>query len=291
MRKQRITEAVWGYLFVLPTVALLIVFVVVPALNAGYLSLTRYDFLSPPRFIGLTNYLDALQDPVFYQVMGNTLVFSIGVPIGILLALFLAVLLVDKKLRGATVYRAIYFLPVVLPLIAIGTVWLWLFNPEYGPINQALRAVGLRPVPWLTSYEWSKVAVIIVGVWSGFGGSLVILLGGLASISETYYEAARIDGASPRQSFRFITLPLLVPTITVVSIASFIGAFQVFDLVLVLTGGGPGRSSTPIVQYLYEQGFRSFNMGYATALSVLLFLVIFVLSIFQFRLSEYLRNH
>jgi multiple sugar transport system permease protein len=116
-------------------------------------------------------------------------------------------------------------------------------------------------------------------------------LGGLAGISETYYEAARIDGSSPWQSFRFITLPLLVPTITVVSIASFIGAFQVFDLVLVLTGGGPGRSSTPIVQYLYQQGFQSFNMGYASSLSVLLFLVILSLSIFQFRLSEYLRDH
>lgn len=289
MNRQRLGEALWGYLFILPTLVGLVIFTVIPAINAGYLSLTRYDLLSPPRFVGTRNYVKAIGDTVFHQVMTNTAIMAIGVPVGIVIAFALAVMLVDPRLRGADIYRAIYFLPVILPLIAIGTVWARLFSFEYGLVNQALDAIGLSPVPWLTSYEWSKVAVTIVGVWSGFGGSLIIFMGGLKNVPEAYYEAARIDGASSWQSFHFITLPLIVPTLTLVSIVSFIGAFQVFDLVMVLTGGGPGRSSTPIIQYVYQR-FDVLDMGYASALSVLLFLSLFVLSIIQFGLGERWRS-
>jgi multiple sugar transport system permease protein len=290
MRRDRITEALWGYLFVLPTLVLLAIFAIWPGLVAGYYSLTRFDFISPPKFVGFRNYLKVFQDETFYTVLGNTLVLSIGVPVGIALALVLAAMLIDKRLKGATVYRSIYFLPVILPLVAIGTVWVWLLNEQYGPVNKILNLVGLESIPWLTSYQWSKVAVLIVGVWSGFGGSLVILMGGMASVSDNYHEAAKVDGASPADIFFKITLPLMSPTIALVSIASFIGAFQVFDIAVVLTGGGPGRSSTPIAQYIYQQAFRTFDLGYASTLAVLLFMLMFALSLVQFRLSERFRN-
>jgi multiple sugar transport system permease protein len=290
MRKDRIIEAVWGYLFILPTVALLLVFAIWPGIVAGYYSLTRFDFISPPKFIGFKNYLDVFQDETFYEVMGNTLVLALGVPIGIIIALVLAAMLIDKRLQGATIYRSIYFLPVILPLVAIGTVWVWLLNEQYGPINKLLNTVGLESVPWLTSYEWSKIAVMLVGIWSGFGSSLVILMGGMASVSDNYHEAAKVDGATSSDIFFKITLPLMSPTIALVSIASFIGAFQVFDIAVVLTGGGPGRSSTPIAQYIYQEAFRSFNLGYASTLAVLLFVFMFALSVIQFRLSERFRT-
>lgn len=289
MSRRRISEAIWGYLFVLPTLLGLAVFVVIPAFNAGYLSFTRYDLLSPPRFVGVRNYVRALDDSVFHQVTANTLIMAVGVPIGMVIAFGLAVMLVDSKLRGANFYRAVYFLPVILPLIAIGTVWSRLFSFDYGVVNQTLQLVGLSPVRWLSSYEWSKVAVTTVGVWSGFGGSLIILMGGLKTIPGTYFEAARIDGASSWQTFRLITLPLMIPTLTLVSIVSFIGALQVFDLAMVLTGGGPGRSSTPIIQYVYQR-FDALDMGYASTLSVLLFLGLFFLSLAQFGLGERLRH-
>lgn len=289
MNRRRVSEALWGYLFILPTLAGIAIFTILPAIQAGYLSLTRYDLLSPPRYVGARNYVKALGDSVFHQVMANTAIMSIGVPIGIVIAFVLATLLVDRKLRGADGYRAIFFLPVIMPLIAIGTVWARLFSYEHGFVNEALAMVGVSPIRWLTSYEWSKVAVTTVGVWAGFGGALVILMGGLKNIPNEFYEASRIDGASPWQTFRFITLPLIVPTLTLVGITSFIGAFQVFDLAMVLTGGGPGRSSTPIIQFIYQR-FDALDLGYASTLSVLLFFALFLLSLIQFGLGERFRN-
>ena len=164
MGSRRNNESFWGILFVFPTVTLLLVFTVIPAVNALYYSLTRYDFLSPPKFTGLSNYIHALTDPVFYQVMGNTFFLAIGVPAGIALALILAVTLSDRHLRHAALYRSIYFLPVILPLVAVGTVWKWLFNMDYGPVNQGLAFLHMQPIPWLVSYEWSKITVMTVGV-------------------------------------------------------------------------------------------------------------------------------
>ncbi|HEX2863513.1 MAG TPA: sugar ABC transporter permease [Deinococcales bacterium] len=286
MRQDRRAEALWGLIFVLPTLVLLGVFAVAPAVIAGYYSLTRYNFLTPPVFIGLGNYARAFADPDALTVALNTLFMCLGVPVGMGLALGLGTLLSNRKLRFGGVYRSIYFLPVILPLVAIGTVWVRLLNEDYGLIDNALRAIGLPAVPWLTSYGWSKVSVTIVGIWAGFGGSLIVLLGGLANIPLELYEAARLDGAGGWQLFRFVTLPLLVPTLAIVSITSLIGALQVFDLVLVITGGGPGNSSTSIAQFIYNQAFKNFDMGYAATLSVLLFLLMFALSLVQFRASE-----
>lgn len=289
MRQERRAERFWGLAFVLPTVLLLGVFTVLPALIAGYYSLTRFDLISPPVFVGVENFVRAFKDTDFWTVTVNTLFMCIGVPVGMGIALGLGTVLVDRRLRLASLYRSVYFLPVILPLVAIGTVWVRLLNTEYGLVNQTLRLVGIGAIPWLTSYEWSKVAVTIVGVWSGFGGALVVLMGGISSIPESYYEAAKLDGAGGWQLFRFVTLPLLVPSLALVSITSLIGALQVFDLAVVLTGGGPGRSSTPVAMFIYQQAFKNFDMGYASTLSVLLFVLMFALSVAQFRLGERLR--
>jgi multiple sugar transport system permease protein len=289
MRQNRRAEHFWGIVFVLPTIVLLGIFAVLPALIAAYYSLTRFDLISPPEFVGLQNFARAFADPDFWTVSGNTLFMCLGVPVGMGVALGLGTVLVDKRLRFAGLYRSLCFLPVILPLVAIGTVWVRLLNTEYGLVNQVLHLVGVPAIPWLTSYEFSKFAVTGVGIWAGFGGALVVLMGGIASIPESYYEAARLDGAGNWRLFRHITLPLLVPSLALVSITSLIGALQIFDLAVVLTGGGPGRSSTPIAQFIYQQAFKNFDMGYASTLSVLLFALMFALSAAQFRLGERLR--
>lgn len=286
---RRLEEVFWGYLFIFPTIALIVVFSIGPAIASLYYSFTDFDLILSPLYIGWENYKRAFADPTFLTANLNTLFYTLGVPLGMVLALVLAVLLNDRTLKFASVYRAIYFVPVILPLVAVGMVWVWLFNTDYGPINQILVSLGLSKIPWLTSYEWSKISVLITGVWQGFGGSVVIILGGLQSIPHEVYEAGKLDGANGRQILWYITIPLLVPTLTLVSIISIIASFQIFDLVTILTGGGPGRSSLSVVQYIYQQAFNSFDMGYASALSVILFVVLFLLSILQFKISERLR--
>lgn len=280
------SEVIWGYALTAPTVLLSLVFVIGPMLGAIYLSLTQYDLLSSPRFVGLANYRGILIDKTFWTVTFNTLTYLIGVPIGILLALVLAVSLNDRQLRGGAIYRMIYFLPLVVPLVAVGAVWAWLYNYDYGLINHILRAVGLQGVNWLGSYQWSKAAVIITGVWGGFGGSTIVLLGGLQGIPDDVIDAAKIDGATGLALHRCITVPLLAPSLVFVNIVSFIASFQIFDLVMVLTGGGPGRSSASIVQYIYETAFNTFNMGLASAMAFVLFLVLLALSVVQFYVSQ-----
>lgn len=286
--KQR-DEKLWGYLFILPTIALILIFSIGPAITSFYYSFTDFDLILSPLYIGAENYQRAIGDPVFKQSIFNTIFYTLGVPLGIGLALVLAVLLNDRSLKYAGVYRALFFVPVILPLVAVGMVWVWLFNADFGPINQILVSLGFSKIKWLTSYEWSRFSVLITGMWQGFGGSVVILLGGLQSIPREVYEAGRIDGANGRQLFTHITVPLLVPILGLVSIISVIGSFQIFDIVTILTGGGPGRSSISIVQYIYQQAFNAFDMGYASSLAVILFISLFFLSIVQFRVSEKLR--
>ena len=288
--KYKHCQIMWGFIFITPTLILLGIFSIAPALISFYYSFTFYDLLDKPLFIGLENFINVFHDEVFYQTSFNTLFYAIGVPVGIFLALVLAVMLNNKKLKFSYFYRTLYFLPVILPLITLGVVWTWLFNTEYGAVNQILSYIGLGKIAWLTSYDWSKPAILITSIWAGFGLSVVILIGGLQNIPTEVYEAAKIDGAGSTSTFFRITIPLLIPTISLVSIMSFIATFQVFDLVMALTEGGPGRSSMSIVQYIYDTAFKSFDMGYASALSVILFIELLIFSIFQFKLSEKLKN-
>jgi len=290
-KKWKKSEVMWGYFLIAPAIFIITIFALVPAGYAIYYSFTDYSLLYPPYFIGLENFKELFADEDFWQVVKNTLFYLIGVPVGLFVALFLASLLNDRTLKLAPLYRSIYFVPVILPMISIGAVWIWIFNVKYGLMNHFLGLLGIKPIPWLTSYEWSKIPVIITGIWQGFGGSTIILLAGMQNIPGEVYEAAKLDGARGMKMFFRITLPLLSQSIVVVTIMSVIASFQIFDLVMVLTGGGPGRSSASIVQFIYENAFRSFEMGYASAAAALLFVVIFIVSIVQLKISQRITNY
>ena len=290
-KKWKKSEVMWGYFLIAPAISIIAIFALVPVGYAIYYSFTDYSLFHPPYFIGLENFKELFADEDFWQVVKNTLFYLIGVPVGLFVALFLASLLNDRTLKLAPLYRSIYFVPVILPMISIGAVWIWIFNVKYGLMNHFLGLLGIKPIPWLTSYEWSKIPVIITGVWQGFGGSTIILLAGMQNIPGEVYEAAKLDGARGMKMFFRITLPLLSQSIVVVTIMSAIASFQIFDLVMVLTGGGPGRSSASIVQFIYEKAFRSFEMGYASAAAALLFVVIFIVSIVQLKISQRITNY
>lgn len=194
-------------------------------------------------------------------------------PIGVTLSLFLAIAL-DKSDRGIRFFRGAYFIPVISSMVSIGVVWQWLYNPEFGLINNLLAKIGIDGPMWLTSDKTAMIALIIVAVWKNLGYNMLIFLAGLQSIERNYYEAAEIDGAGWWQQFRNITVPLLTPTTFFVLVMAFIGSFQVFDLVMMMTQGGPGRATSVVVHYLYQNAFKFFKMGYASAMAYVLFAVI-----------------
>ena len=286
-RHWKVREALWGYLFLLPNILGFLAFNLFPLLFAIGMSFTRWDLISPPTFIGLSNYERLfLEDESFRIAIKNTLFFTVlSVPTGTILSLILANIL-NQKIRGTTFYRTAYFLPVVSSSIAVALVWAWVFNPDFGLVNEILTTFGLPRLKWLASSTWALPAVVIVSVWRGIGPSTVIFLAGLQGISEELYDAAKIDGANTRQLFRHITIPMLSPTTFFVIVVSIIGSFQVFDLIYMMTRGGPGRASMVLVYYyIYEHAFRWFGMGYAASIAFVLFIVIFVLTLIQLRLS------
>jgi multiple sugar transport system permease protein len=275
-------EAVWGYAFLLPNIIGFLIFTALAVVAAFGLSLTEWDLLTPPKFIGLANFQKLLtNDPVFRQVMANTLYFVAGVvPLDIICSLLLALLL-NRPIRYMVIYRAIYFVPVVTSLIAVAMVWQWLYHSEVGLVNYALNLVGLPRVNWLGSTEWAMPAVIFMSVWKAMGYYGVIFLAGLQGIPTHLYEAASIDGANGWQRFWRITLPLLTPTLFFVLVISIIQAFQVFGQIFIMTRGGPGNATNTIVYFIYNNGFVWFRMGYAAAASWILFAVIFAITALQ----------
>lgn len=233
-------------------------------------------------WVGLSNYTELAKDETFLKVFWNTIYFAgISVPAGIVISLFLAVAL-DQNIRFKKFYRAAFFLPVVSSMVAVAVVWQFIYNPEYGLMNYVLSMIGMRGPDWLTSTVWAMPAVIITSVWKNLGFNMLIYLAGLQGISEDYYEAADIDGARWHQKFLFITVPLLSPTTFFVTVMSFIGSFQVFDTVFLMTQGGPARSTSVIVHYLYENAFKYFSMGYASAMAYILFFMVLVITLIQF---------
>jgi multiple sugar transport system permease protein len=285
-RRWKVREAFWGYLFLTPNILGFLAFNLFPLLFAIGLSFTRWDLISKPIFIGLDNYEKLfLDDESFRIAVRNTLIFTtLSVPTGTVLSLILANAL-NQKIRGTTIYRTAYFLPVVSSSIAIALVWAWVFNPDFGLANEILSTFGLPRLKWLASSTWVLPAVVIVSVWRGIGPSTVIFLAGLQGIPEDLYDAAKIDGANTAQLFRHITIPMLSPTTFFVIVVSIIGSFQVFDLIFVMTQGGPGRASLVLVYYIYQHAFRWFGMGYAASIALILFIVIFILTLVQIRLS------
>jgi multiple sugar transport system permease protein len=285
-------EKLEAYLFLVPSAALLVVFVFLPMVYALYVSFHRWNLISPVKvFVGLDNYTELLSSDLFWRIVGNTAKYTLGVvPAAIGLGLFLAVL-VNKGVRFKAFFRSAFFLPVVTSIIAISAVWMWIYHPNYGLANAILRFFGIGPQRWLTSTSQAMFSIIIMSVWKEMGYNMVVYLAGLQGISSEYYEAARIDGANGFQLFRFITWPLLAPTTLFLLITSMIKSVQVFSQVHTMTGGGPVNSTSVLVYYLYQQAFQSFRMGTACAIAYILFLVIFVLTIVQVKIGDKYAYH
>ncbi len=273
-----------GYLMVAPSFLHMALWTGLPLVAAMVLGFTSYDVLTPPKFIGLGNFVEIAGDAVFRRSMVNTLVYAFfTVPVAMAIALLIAVML-NGRLRGRALFRTAVFLPQVTATIAVALVWLWIYNPQGGLANAVLSFFGLSGVNWLTSTTWAMPAVIVVGIWQGIGLKMLIYLAALQNLPAELYEAASVDGASKVQQFFRITLPMLRPATFFVFVTSMIGAFQSFDQIYILTDGGPANTTTMMTYQVYKSAFREFRMGYACAESLVLFVFLIVLTLMNRRL-------
>ncbi|MBI3765191.1 MAG: extracellular solute-binding protein [Ignavibacteriales bacterium] len=269
--------------FIAPSLLHLTIFILTPIAFAAYLSVHQWDLVVPDQpFVGMANFNEMFGDPTFWNALKNTLVYSLNVPIGMTVALVVA-LMMHQRLKGVGFLRTLYFLPSVTSFVAIALVWMWIYHPSFGAANFILRVGGLPPMQWLNSVQTSMFAIIIFSVWLALGYQMVIFLAGLQSIPEELYDAARIDGASGWQRFRHITLPLLKPTTFFIFVTSLIGSFQVFTSIYVMTAGGPVRSTDVIVYHIYQTAWEQLRMGYASAMSWVLFVIIMIATWIQFK--------
>lgn len=275
-----------GYLCALPWFLGLLLFVGGPIIASFILSFCEWNILSPPKWVGLSQYAKLLSDdPLFIQSLKVTFIYTLfAVPMGMALALALALAL-NRNLPGRSLLRTIYFLPSVLSGVAVSMLWLWLFNAEYGLINTVLRMAHLPAPGWLSSEFWALPAIIVMSLW-GVGGSMIIYLAGLQNIPVQLYESAEIDGGTAWQKFRNITLPMLSPVLFFTLITGTIGSFQVFTQAYVMTNGGPDYATYFYALYLYVQAFDYLNMGFASAMAWVLFVIILILTIIQIILSK-----
>ena len=282
--------AAWA--FVAPALAALGLFFFLPVVAALILSFTDFDIyaiadISNLRFVGLDNYIQLLRTPLFWKALGNTLWFVVlGVPLSIMMSLAAALLLDSKLARLKGLMRTIYFAPVVTTLVAVAVIWRYLLHTKYGLVNWALGGLHIPPVDWLGDPHWSMPAIVLFAVWKNFGYNMIIILAGLQTIPEELNEAARIDGASAFQRLIHVTLPGLAPVLLVVSILTMAGYFQLFAEPYVMTQGGPVESTVSILYFMYEQGFRWWNLGFASAIAFVLFAIMFALTLLQLRVSE-----
>jgi multiple sugar transport system permease protein len=285
---ERGREAVTGYLFILPSFLGFILFVLGPLVAAVVISFTKYDLLTPPEFVGLDNYARMLSDPRLHRTYINTFVYVIAAVIGInSLALVLAVMLNRRLPRPIRyVVRSAYFFPSLVALVYVSVVFQAMFQRDTGIINFYLGQLGFGPIDWLNSPTGAVASVVIVDTWRNVGFAMLIFLAALQEVPRDLEEAAHVDGASGWRTFRHIVVPLVSPAIFFNITITMIGAFQIFESIIVLTDGGPGDASRSVVMYLAERGFEQFRMGYASAIAVTLFLIIMVLTMAQFRLRR-----
>lgn len=275
-------------LFVLPVVLGTVVFNLFPIVVSLFASFTDWHALGSPHWVGLQNYAEIFTiDPWFSESLTNTLYFSAGsIPLGMAVSLAFA-LLVNREMRGISFFRACYYVPVLSSVVAVALVWQWLLNPQLGLVNGALRGLfGIDGPGWMFDPAWAMPSVIIASVWSGLGYNMMLYLAGLKGIPIELYEAAKIDGAGAWQRFRHVTFPLLSPTTFFIAVMATIGSFQVFGLIYAMTDGGPGTATMVYVYYLWQKAFSAFQLGYASALAWLLFLVIGGLTFFQWKMSD-----
>jgi multiple sugar transport system permease protein len=267
----------------LPSVLLFAGFLAGPVAYALYISFNEWTILQQPVWLGLDNYRRLIHDDLFFTSLRNTVVYTLlYVPMILILALA-AALAVNRPMRGQTLFKALIFIPAITPSIVVGAVWLYIYDGNLGLLNAALRELDRDPIIWLGEKDYAMLALVVASVWQRFGWFMILFLAGLQDIPADLKEAAKLDGASIRQSFQHITWPLLRPTVALVAILAVIGAFQVFDLVYVMTGGGPAYATHTLSFYIYEKAFRSLEMGYAAAMSYVFFLLIFALTLAQLR--------
>jgi len=287
-------EARAGLAFVAPALGLIVLFFVVPVVAGFLLAATDFDIygigdLSTARFVGFSNFTALLHDPVFWQALGNTFYFVlVGGPLSVGVSLGAALLVNARLARFKGLFRTVYFAPVVTTMVAVAVVWRYLYHPRFGLLNQLLALVGLPDVNWLGDPRWAMPAIILMAVWKNFGYNMIIFVAGLQGIPTTLYEAARVDGAGPWQQFRRITVPALRPMLVFVGVITMIGYFQLFTEPYVLTGGtgGPLNATLSLVMYMYKQGFRWWNIGFAAAVALVLFFIILAGTLVQMRLQR-----
>jgi multiple sugar transport system permease protein len=284
-----IPAAAWG--FVAPALAVIGVFFLLPVVAGLGLSLTDFDIYALAdfanlRFVGIENYVRLLQAPLFWQALGNTLYFVVvGVPLSIAVSLGAALRLHSRLARFKPFFRTALFAPVVATIVAVAVIWRYLFHTRYGMVNHALGAIGVDPVDWLGDPHWAMPTIILLAVWKNFGYNMVIFMAGLQAIPGELYEAARIDGASWWRELVHITLPMLGPTLLMVGILTTAGYFQLFAEPYVMTQGGPLRSTVSVLYFMYEEGFKWWNFGAASAVALLLFGLVFAVTWLLLRLS------
>ncbi|MBC7483939.1 MAG: sugar ABC transporter permease [Rhizobacter sp.] len=273
-----------GWALAAPALVVIVVFFALPVIAGLALSLTDFDLyaladLSTLRFVGLANYGHLLRTPLFWQALGNTLYFvAIGVPVSIGLSLGAAMLLNSRFAKWQPFFRTALFAPVVTTVVAVAVIWRYLLHTRYGLINQALAGIGIDPVDWLGDPHWSMPAIILFAAWKNFGYNMIILLAALQAVPRELYESARVDGAGALRQFTDLTFPMLTPTLVMVGIMTISGYFQLFAEPYVMTQGGPLRSTVSVLYFMYEEGFRWWNLGNASAVAFLLFVVIFAVS-------------
>lgn len=285
-RRARRRNALYGWLFIAPLIGGILAFQFVPVLVSIFASFTNWDGITSPRFLGAGNYRRLTADPFFWTTLKNTVVFTLGViPLTIVAALVLAVLCNGPNRTLNAVFRTAYFTPYVTSIVAIGLVWTQFFTPS-GVINQVLAKVGVVGPSWLTDSHWAMPAVILVSAWQAIGYPMVILLAGLQAIPESLHEAAEVDGAGSFRRFFSVTLPLLTPQLFFVLVTQVISSFQVFALIFVMTKGGPGNATNVYIYYLYQNAFTFGDLGYASAMAWVLFMIIGLVTFIQLRLQR-----
>lgn len=273
-------------LFILPSFLPLVAFLIVPMLAAVTLSFAQWDLLTSPSWVGIENYIELFKSASFWQTLKNSIIFILGYLPIVYISGLAAALALNKKFKGSTFLRAAYFLPVITSWVIVSLLWKWILNPEGGVVNSLLAAVGIQGPGWWTSTTWAMPTVIIASAWKDLGYVMLLLLAGLQSIPPEYQEAAAIDGASKTQILRSITLPLLTPATFFVIVISLINNFQVFDQIYLMTSGGPEGSTSVIVQQIVKNSFDYGRMGYASALSMVLFVIILSITLVQIKLQK-----
>lgn len=292
-RAERI-EMLTGICFILPSLLGFLVFTLIPVIISLFLSFTKWNFMEgwgAIKFTGLENYIRLFTDDWFTRSYLNNIFFTVvTVPVLLALGMVMAVI-INKFIYGGGVVRVMIFIPYIASVVAVCAVWMVLLQPSYGPINSFLRAIGIENPPmWLADFNWSLPSIMIIYVWQQVGYYSIVFIAGLKGISEDVYEAARVDGASSIRQFFTITVPLLSPTTFFLTIMGIIGSFKVFDQISVLTQGGPGNSSSVMAYYVYRTAFEYFDMGYANTLAWALFLLVFVVTLIQWKLQDRFSN-